>query len=93
MLFNKIFTYFKGDIKGKTIALWGLAFKPLTDDMREAPSLNLIKLLNDSGCQVKAYDPAAMGEAKRHLGELSNMPVIPMMLSKTQIALYCNRVE
>ena len=60
MLFNKILSYFKGDIKGKAIALWGLAFKPLTDDMREAPSLNLIKLLSEAGCQVTAYDPAAM---------------------------------
>jgi UDPglucose 6-dehydrogenase len=69
VLFNKIFTYFKGDLKGKTISIWGLAFKPLTDDMRESPSLNLIKLLNDAGCQVKAYDPAAMREAKRYLGD------------------------
>jgi UDPglucose 6-dehydrogenase len=67
VLFNKIITYFKGDLKGKTIAMWGLAFKPLTDDMREAPSLNLIKLLNDAGCHVKAYDPAAMDEAKKYL--------------------------
>jgi UDPglucose 6-dehydrogenase len=68
VLFNKILTYFKRDLKGKIIAIWGLAFKPLTDDMREAPSLNLIKLLNDAGCRVKAYDPAAMVEAKRYLG-------------------------
>jgi len=54
ILFDKISTYFKRDLKGKTIAIWGLAFKPLTDDMREAPSLNIIKLLNDAGCRVKA---------------------------------------
>jgi UDPglucose 6-dehydrogenase len=70
VLFNKISTYFKGDLKGKTIGMWGLAFKPLTDDMREAPSLYLIKLLVDSFCKVKAYDPAAMNEAKRYLGSL-----------------------
>ena len=69
VLFNKILTYFKRDLKGKTIAMWGLAFKPLTDDMREAPSLNLIKLLNEAGCLIKAYDPAAMVEAKRHLDD------------------------
>jgi UDPglucose 6-dehydrogenase len=49
VLFNKIITYFKRDLKGKTITIWGLAFKPLTDDVREAPSLNLIKLLNEAG--------------------------------------------
>ena len=69
VLFNKIKKYFKSDLKGKTIAIWGLAFKPLTDDMREAPSLELIKLLKAEGCHIKVYDPAAMDEAKRHLGD------------------------
>jgi len=69
VLFNKIIAYFKRDLKGRTIAIWGLAFKPLTDDMREASSLSLIKLLNEAGCQIKAYDPAAMSEAKRYLGD------------------------
>jgi len=61
--------HFNGDIKGKIFGLWGLSFKPQTDDMREAPSLVIIdKLLNEGAC-VKAYDPAAMDETKRILGD------------------------
>jgi len=69
VLFNKIMEYFKGDLKGKTIAIWGLSFKPQTDDMREAPSLVIIKKLLEAGANVKAYDPVAMIEAKHHLGD------------------------
>jgi UDPglucose 6-dehydrogenase len=69
VLFNKIMEYFKGDLKGKTIAIWGLSFKPQTDDMREAPSLVIIKKLLEAGAHVKAYDPVAMIEAKHHLGD------------------------
>ena len=57
------------DLKGKRIAVWGLAFKPGTDDMREAPSLVLIESLLQHGCDVRAYDPVAIDEAKRRLGE------------------------
>ncbi|MCK9312081.1 MAG: UDP-glucose/GDP-mannose dehydrogenase family protein [Bacteroidales bacterium] len=56
-------------IQGKTIAIWGLSFKPETDDMREAPSIVLIQKLVEAGCKIRAYDPIAMPEAKRRLGE------------------------
>ncbi len=69
VLFNKIMNFYQGDIKGKTIAVWGLSFKPQTDDMREAPSLVIIQKLLDAGAHVKAYDPVAMKEAKHHLGD------------------------
>jgi len=69
VLFNKVMKYFNGNIKGKTIAMWGLSFKPQTDDMREAPSLVIIQKLLDAGAKVKAYDPVAMKEASHTLGE------------------------
>jgi len=69
VLYNKIMKYFKGDINGKTVAIWGLSFKPQTDDMREAPSLVIIKKLLEAGAKVKAYDPVAMKEAKHTLGD------------------------
>lgn len=69
ILFDKVSDYYKGDLKGKTIALWGLAFKPRTDDMRDAPSLVLIDKLIEAGATVRAYDPVAMDEAKRRLGD------------------------
>ncbi len=69
VLFNKVMKHFNGNIKGKTIAVWGLSFKPQTDDMREAPSLVIIEKLLGAGAKVKAYDPAAMNEAKHTLGD------------------------
>lgn len=63
LLFDKINTHFDGDLDGKTIALWGLAFKPNTDDMREAPSINLMTALWEAGATVQAFDPVAMKEA------------------------------
>ena len=69
ILFEKLNKHFNGELKGKTIAVWGLAFKPETDDMREAPSLVLIEKLLGAGAQVRAYDPIAIPEAKRRLGE------------------------
>lgn len=69
VLFNKVKSHFKGDLKGKTFALWGLSFKPKTDDMREAPSLVIIDKLLAEGASVVAYDPVAMHEAQRILGD------------------------
>jgi UDPglucose 6-dehydrogenase len=57
VLYNKLYKQFAGDLRGKTICIWGLAFKPNTDDMREAPSLVLINKLLDSGANVRVYDP------------------------------------
>jgi len=69
VLFDKILSHFKGDLKGRTVAVWGLSFKPGTDDMREAPSVVIIKKLLDAGAKVKVYDPVAMHEAQRILGD------------------------
>ncbi|MFT3704719.1 MAG: UDP-glucose/GDP-mannose dehydrogenase family protein [Agriterribacter sp.] len=69
VIFNKIMKFFDGNIEGKTIALWGLSFKPQTDDMREAPSLVIVKQLLEAGAKVKAYDPVAIKEAKHHFGD------------------------
>lgn len=69
ILFRKLQKYYHNDLKGKTIAMWGLAFKPETDDMREAPALVLIEKLLAAGCQIRVYDPVAMDEAKRRVGD------------------------
>jgi UDPglucose 6-dehydrogenase len=69
IMYRKVIKHFKGDIKGKTIGMWGLSFKPLTDDMREAPSVVLINKFLDAGAIVRAYDPVAIHEAKRILGD------------------------
>ena len=72
ILYNKLVNYYGGDesqLLGKTVAMWGLAFKPETDDMREAPSLVLIDLLLKAGVNVKVYDPVAMYECRRRIGD------------------------
>jgi len=69
VLFTKFSDYFGGNIRGKKAAIWGLSYKPGTDDMREAPSLTLISQLIEAGCTVKAYDPVAMDEARFRLGD------------------------
>lgn len=68
VVFNKLKEYYKGDLKGRTICVWGLSFKAETDDMREATSLVIIRLLLDVGCVVKVYDPVAMRECERRIG-------------------------
>ena len=69
ILFEKLQRHFCSDLHNKTIALWGLAFKPETDDMREAPSLILINKLLNIGCKVRVYAPAAMKECRRRIGD------------------------
>ena len=72
VLFAKISKHFDHNLEGKTFAIWGLAFKPNTDDMREAPSLVLINELIKAGAKVRAYDPVAMKETKRKIGDMDN---------------------
>jgi UDPglucose 6-dehydrogenase len=73
VLFNKVMQHFDGDIKGKTFALWGLSFKPNTDDMREAPSRYLMEALWEQGARVQAHDPVAMEEAMRIYGDNNDL--------------------
>ena len=70
ILFDKLQKAFAGQsLRGKTIALWGLSFKPETDDMRESTALVMIDLLHRSACNIRAYDPVAMDECKRRIGD------------------------
>ena len=69
ILFKKLSKHFNNELNEKRIAIWGLAFKPETDDMREATSLVMIQKLIESGCKVKVYDPVAMDECKRRIGD------------------------
>jgi UDPglucose 6-dehydrogenase len=69
MLAEKVIDYFKGNVKGKKIALWGLSFKPKTDDMRDAPAIEIINLLLAAGAVIEAFDPVAAKETKKTFGE------------------------
>jgi UDPglucose 6-dehydrogenase len=73
VLFDKIKRFFDGKLRGRTIAIWGLAFKPNTDDMREAPARDLMEALWHAGAKVRAYDPVAMREAARIYGEREDL--------------------
>ena len=75
LLYRKISEYFDGELKGKTIALWGLAFKPNTDDMRAASSRTLMEALWDAGANVRAFDPVAHEEARRIYGERGDLTI------------------
>ena len=68
-VFDKFENYFNGDLIGRKVAIWGLSFKPETDDMREATALVTIDLLLKAGCKVKVFDPISMSECKRRVGD------------------------
>jgi len=76
VVYRKIHDYFGGKLKGKTVAVWGLAFKPNTDDMREAPARELMEALWAAGARVRAYDPVAMGEAGRIYGQRDDLELV-----------------
>jgi UDPglucose 6-dehydrogenase len=84
VLFSKIETYFGGQLRGRTIGLWGLAFKPNTDDMREAPSRVLIEALWAAGARVRAYDPVAMDEARRTYGARPDLVLVDSALAAAE---------
>ena len=69
IIFKKLSEYYETKLIGKNVGIWGLAFKPETDDMREAPALVLIDKLRQAGCKIRVYDPAAMEECKRRIGD------------------------
>ncbi len=87
-LYRKALKHFNGDLKNKKFAIWGLSFKPNTDDMREAPSLVLIQNLIDAGAQIFAYDPVAMHEAKRILGNKINYVEDPYLALEDADAMF-----
>jgi UDPglucose 6-dehydrogenase len=76
LLFRKIHAWAGGQLEGRTVALWGLAFKPNTDDMREAPARELMEALWAAGARVRAYDPVAMPEARRLYGERADLELV-----------------
>ena len=76
LLFHKLSAFFEGDLQGKVVGLWGLAFKPNTDDMREAPARELMEALWAAGATVRAYDPVAMTEARRIYGDRPDLVLV-----------------
>jgi UDPglucose 6-dehydrogenase len=76
VIFNKVLQHYNGDVKGKVFALWGLSFKPRTDDMREAPSRVILEALINAGATVQAFDPEAMEEAKRLYGNNAGLSLV-----------------
>ena len=72
ILFPKMKNYFQGDLSGKKIAIWGLAFKPETDDIREAPALYMIEKIKEAGAEITAFDPEAMDNVQRKIGDKIN---------------------
>lgn len=94
ILYNKLKKYYRDNLRGKTIALWGLAFKPETDDMREATALVTIKLLLEAGCIIKVFDPVAMNECKRRIGDAITYVARPFLsLSKFSKSLVAGRYK
>lgn len=85
-LFNKISKHYNGKLEGKTFALWGLSFKPNTDDMREAPSRVLIESLWNAGAKVQAFDPEAMDECQRIYGQREDLKLMGTKESTLQSA-------
>ncbi|UZO81881.1 UDP-glucose/GDP-mannose dehydrogenase family protein [Aquimarina sp. ERC-38] len=90
VLLPKIKSYFNGDIKGKTFAVWGLAFKPQTDDIREAPALEIIDKLLEEGAKVKAFDPEAMDNvAKKYTGKITFVDTMYEALDESDALIIC----
>ena len=74
--FSLLAGHFDGDLGGLTVALWGLSFKPNTDDMRDAPSINLVKAVLEAGGKVRAHDPEAAEESQRHFGGMDGYETV-----------------
>jgi UDPglucose 6-dehydrogenase len=73
LFFDRIASYYQGDLQGRTLAMWGLSFKPLTDDIRDAPALTLIARLTAAGARIQAHDPEAMAATRQYLGDLPDL--------------------
>ena len=86
-LVEKIKSYYNGDLQGKQIALWGLAFKPNTDDIREAPALSIIEALTAMGATITAYDPEAMPNVRAQIGDKINYAANQYEALKDAVAL------